>query len=46
MDGFSDFEAIEKQADFDPIRKDERFIEFMKNIELLVKLRSGGSPPG
>ena len=37
--GFTDVESINKQPDFDPIRKDERFIEFMKNIALLIKLQ-------
>ncbi len=45
MDGFSDIEAIDKQADFDPIRKDSRFVEFMKNVELLIKLRSRSNQP-
>jgi tetratricopeptide (TPR) repeat protein len=39
-DGFSDIEEIEKQHDFDPIRQDARFVEFMKEISLLIKLRS------
>lgn len=38
--GFSDVEAIKKQPDFDSIRKDPRFEAFMKEIELLIKLRS------
>jgi tetratricopeptide (TPR) repeat protein len=38
--GFSDIEAIDTQPDFNPIRKDARFIEFMKNLSLLIKLRS------
>ena len=36
--GFTDIESINKQRDFDPIRKDERFIEFMKNESI--------APPG
>ncbi len=39
LDGFSDIEAIQKQPDFDPIRQDERFIEFMKDAPLLIKPR-------
>ena len=38
--GFNDVEDINKERDFDPIRKDERFIEFMKNAVLLIKLQS------
>ena len=38
--GFSDIGAIETQPDFDSIRKDARFVEFMKNLSLLVKLKS------
>jgi tetratricopeptide (TPR) repeat protein len=44
--GFSDIEAIETQPDFNPIRKDERFVEFMKNLSLLIKLRSNVGLPG
>jgi tetratricopeptide (TPR) repeat protein len=38
--GFTDIELINKQPDFDPIRKDERFIEFLQNAALLIKLQS------
>jgi Flp pilus assembly protein TadD len=38
--GFSDVEAIEKQHDLDPIRQDAHFEEFMKDVSLLIKLRS------
>jgi tetratricopeptide (TPR) repeat protein len=38
--GFTDIDSISKQRDFDPVRKDERFIEFMQNAALLVKLQS------
>ncbi len=38
--GFTNVEEIEKQRDFDPIRQDERFVEFMKEIPLLIRLRS------
>jgi len=43
--GFTDIEAINKERDFDPIRKDERFIEFLKNAELLIKLQSNVGLP-
>jgi tetratricopeptide (TPR) repeat protein len=43
--GFTDIEAINKEPDFDPIRKDERFIEFLKNAELLIKLQSNVGRP-
>jgi tetratricopeptide (TPR) repeat protein len=46
-EGFSDVAAIEKQHDFDPIRQDARFAEFMKNISLLIRLQSRiGLPEG
>jgi tetratricopeptide (TPR) repeat protein len=37
INGFTDIEAIQKQTDFDPIRKDGRFVEFMKNAPLWIK---------
>jgi tetratricopeptide (TPR) repeat protein len=45
-EGFTDIEAIQKEPDFDPVRKDERFVEFMKNLELLIKLKSSGAQEG
>jgi tetratricopeptide (TPR) repeat protein len=45
--GFTDIDSINKQHDFDPVRKDERFIEFMQNAVLLIKLQSKvGLPAG
>lgn len=41
-EGFTDVAAIENQPDFDPIRKDERFIEFVNNLKVLIRLRSAG----
>jgi len=38
--GFSDVKVIDKQPDFDPIRRDSRFVEFMKSIALLGRLRN------
>ena len=38
--GFTDIDSIQKDRDFDPIRKDEKFIEFIKNAVLLIKLQS------
>jgi tetratricopeptide (TPR) repeat protein len=38
--GFSDIKAIEKQPDFDPVRKDDRFVEFMKDLSLQIRLRN------
>ncbi|MBN1571107.1 MAG: tetratricopeptide repeat protein [Acidobacteria bacterium] len=43
--GFTDIKAIGKNPDFDPIRNDERFIEFLKNAELLIKLQSNVGLP-
>lgn len=39
-DGFSDLESIRKEPDFDPIRNDKRFIEFLENAETIIKLRA------
>jgi tetratricopeptide (TPR) repeat protein len=35
--GFTDIEKIRTEKDFDPIRQDERFLEFMKTAALLTK---------
>jgi len=43
--GFSDIEAIKTQEDFNPVRKDARFVEFIENLSLLIKLRSKAGPP-
>ncbi len=43
--GFTDVDEIERQPDFDPIRKDPRFVEFMKNASILIKLRSNVGLP-
>jgi len=37
--GFSDIEAIQQQPDFDSIRKDARFVEFMKSAATIIKSR-------
>jgi tetratricopeptide (TPR) repeat protein len=39
-EGFNDIELIQKEADFDRIRNDKRFVEFMENAGVLIKLRS------
>jgi tetratricopeptide (TPR) repeat protein len=45
--GFTDFDALHRDHDYDAIRTDERFIEFMKNAALLIKLQSEtGLPEG
>lgn len=41
-DGFTDIAAVENEPDFDPVRKDERFIEFLNNLKVLIRLRSAG----
>jgi tetratricopeptide (TPR) repeat protein len=38
--GFSDVAAIEKQQDFDSIRRDPAFENFLKNMTLLIRLRA------
>jgi len=38
--GFTDIAMLDKERDFDPIREDERFSEFLKNAVLLIKLQS------
>jgi hypothetical protein len=35
--GFTDIAAINTEKDFDPIRKDERFLEFMRTATLLTR---------
>jgi tetratricopeptide (TPR) repeat protein len=40
LEGFNDIESIRKEPDFDRIRDDKRFVEFMENAGLLIKLRS------
>jgi tetratricopeptide (TPR) repeat protein len=37
--GFSDIKAIEKEPDFNPIRQNKRFVEFMKELSLQIRLR-------
>jgi hypothetical protein len=37
--GFSNFKAIETEPDFNPIRQDARFVEFLKELSLQIKLR-------
>jgi tetratricopeptide (TPR) repeat protein len=39
-EGFANIDAIRKEPEFDGIRGDKRFIDFMENAEILVKLRS------
>jgi tetratricopeptide (TPR) repeat protein len=38
--GFSDIKAIEKQSEFNPIRKDHRFVEFIEDLSLQIKLQN------
>jgi len=42
--GFTDLDTIRKLPDFDPIRKDKRFIDLIEETELLMKLRKVGLP--
>jgi tetratricopeptide (TPR) repeat protein len=37
--GFSNIKAIEKEPDFNSIRQETRFVEFMKDLSLQIKLR-------
>ena len=39
-DGFSNIESIRKEPDFDSIRNDKRFIEFLENAETMIRLRA------
>jgi tetratricopeptide (TPR) repeat protein len=39
-EGFSDIDLIRKEPDFDRIRNDKRFVDFVENAGLLIKLRS------
>ncbi len=43
--GFSDIQAIEAEKDFNPIRKNPRFAEFVENLSLLIRLRSKAGLP-
>ncbi|MDM7994315.1 MAG: tetratricopeptide repeat protein [Acidobacteriota bacterium] len=43
--GFTDISMLEKERDFDPLREDERFLEFLKNAALLIKLQSDTGLP-
>ena len=43
--GFSDIERIETQQDFNPVRKDARFVDFIENLSLLIRLRAKAGPP-
>jgi len=43
--GFTNIKAIETLPDFNPVRRDERFVKFMKSIPELMKVKSkAGSP--
>jgi tetratricopeptide (TPR) repeat protein len=39
-EGFSDIDLIRKEPDFDRIRNDKRFVDFVENAGLLIRLRS------
>lgn len=41
--GFSDLDEVGREADFDPIRKNELFLEFIQEAALLIRLRQ--TPP-
>jgi tetratricopeptide (TPR) repeat protein len=43
--GFSDIQAIEREKDFNAIRKDPRFVEFIEELSLLIRLRAKTDPP-
>jgi hypothetical protein len=43
--GFTDLDEIKRDKDFDTIRNDERFIEFLKNAALLIKLQKESGLP-
>jgi len=45
-EGFTDIESVRKEHDFDPIRKDERFIDFMEQADLLIRLKAKVGLPG
>ena len=44
-DGYSDLESIRKERDFDPIRNDKRFIDFIEKAEAMIKLRAKSGLP-
>lgn len=39
-EGFDNIDSIRKEPDFDRVRDDQRFVDFMENAVLLIKLRS------
>jgi tetratricopeptide (TPR) repeat protein len=39
-EGFTDIARVRKEPDFDPIRDDRRFVDFIENADVLIKLRS------
>jgi tetratricopeptide (TPR) repeat protein len=39
-EGFTDIESIRKLPEYDPIRKDKRFVQFMEQADLLIRLRA------
>jgi tetratricopeptide (TPR) repeat protein len=43
--GFSDIRAIEKEPAFNPIRQDQRFVDYMKDLSLQIKLRDRTGRP-
>jgi tetratricopeptide (TPR) repeat protein len=44
-EGFTNLDAIRKEKDFDPIRDDKRFIDFMENAAVLIRLRAKAGLP-
>jgi tetratricopeptide (TPR) repeat protein len=45
-EGFTDLESVRKERDFDPVRKDKRFIDFMEQTDLLIRLKAKIGLPG
>jgi tetratricopeptide (TPR) repeat protein len=43
--GFSDIRAIEKEPAFNRIRQDKRFVEYIKDLSLQIKLRDRAGAP-
>jgi len=44
-EGFTNLDAVRKEKDFDVIREDQRFIDFMENAAVLIRLREKAGLP-
>jgi hypothetical protein len=40
--GFSDADAIRGEPDFEPLRQNPRFADFLRNLDVLIQLQDKG----